>query len=112
MANESETGSWWKLEAYAWAVLGFIVGIYFSLRYEASIGARSVNEMSNGEQLTRIFLISMPALIYGEIGSQIGKEARKGRISWATHWVTLFSIATATFTLLGMAGIEDIYPAE
>ncbi|TDC74053.1 hypothetical protein E1283_17075 [Streptomyces hainanensis] len=91
-----------------WCVLGFVVGWTLNVRYAQSMGIGPEDEIS-GEQFAVFSVILLaPVSVFLRIGGQLGKEVRRGRISWATYWATLFGIAASALALLGVSGVDDL----
>ncbi|MEU3077266.1 hypothetical protein [Streptomyces laurentii] len=47
-------------------------------------------------------------LLFGAIGTHLHDEVAQEKISRATYWSTVFGIAVASFTLLGITGLDDL----
>ncbi|MFI0975498.1 hypothetical protein ACH4SP_00555 [Streptomyces sp. NPDC021093] len=48
-------------------------------------------------------------VLFGKIGEHLHTEVAREKISWATYWTTVFGIAVAAFTLLGITGVDDLF---
>ncbi|MFJ8856766.1 hypothetical protein [Streptomyces sp. NPDC102437] len=46
--------------------------------------------------------------LFGVIGEHLHDEVAQQKISRATYWTTVFGIAVASFTLLGITGVDDL----
>lgn len=97
------------MEITPWLVLGLIAGGFLMQKYSIAIGIERPDEGPLDQELVRVFMLLGPFAMFTWIGYQLSQEARREKITWATYWTTTFGIATATFTLLGIAGIGDIF---
>ncbi|GGJ63808.1 hypothetical protein GCM10010121_088080 [Streptomyces brasiliensis] len=90
-----------------WVALGFAVWVILVAKFLKSQGISRTEDLGKGGGL--LMLISMGAATYcfSAIGSQLGREVERGKITWATYWTTLIGIAVATFAFLGVTGIDD-----
>ena len=95
-----------------WLVLGMFAGGFLSWQYQIAVGADSVESMPDSQWMTWTAVLLAPFALFWAIGLQLGREARREKITWATYWTTTFSVAVAVFTLLGITGIDDLIPAQ
>ncbi|MER7596294.1 hypothetical protein [Streptomyces hydrogenans] len=89
----------------AWLLFGVAAGFVLAAKIHAA-GALPVEEPMRGVVI--IGSLAGGGALFGVIGSHLQDEVAREKISRATYWTTVFGIAVASFTLLGITGVDDL----
>ncbi|WP_327090285.1 hypothetical protein OIE66_06585 [Nonomuraea sp. NBC_01738] len=96
---------------WVWGLLGGIAGIVASAKYAQSAGFAYEEKLSTEQGLLLVGLLFAPVFLSVYIGDHFHKAVQLGRMSWEIYWTVLSGIAAATFTFLGITGVDDVLEA-
>ncbi|GHI26226.1 hypothetical protein [Streptomyces hydrogenans] len=88
-----------------WTIFGAAASLVLLAKMNAA-GVMPLEEPMRG--VTLAGLLAGGAILFGLIGSHLEGEVIREKISRATYWTTVFGIAVASFTLLGITGVDDL----
>ncbi|MEV8629219.1 hypothetical protein [Streptomyces sp. NBC_01268] len=89
-----------------WFIFGLATGFVLLAKMHAA------RAMPHEEPLKSVVIAGAMlggGLLFGAIGGHLHDEVAQEKISRATYWTTVFGIAVASFTLLGITGVDDLF---